>query len=123
MKTIPEIIELLTDATGPNRHLDFQIAHCTGWRQHSERDKSNDQKVVWLHPESEEPAKVPAYTKSVQEAWRLVKQLSSDRPGAAAWEEHYAKVRLDGEEVVFAPTLALALCLAAVKLLERNPEN
>lgn len=123
MKSLSEVIDALGSLADPSRYIDYQIANLIGWKQIRDGDIAAGavrNEVVWLHPLSEEPARVPKFTLWVQSAYNLVQQFEPDRAGAVTKQPHGSQVQIEGYEKVVAATLPIALCLAAMKIMHTN---
>lgn len=115
MTDLKQLIERLEQATGPDSNLDTMIAD---WHWRAKRKE----------PFSWYPWTVPAYTRSLDAAMQLVPRaegvhwpwvtMSTSNPNdpkgcnAMLWLDNHRKVH--GQ----APTLALALCIAALRARE-----
>ena len=124
MKPADQVLQILKTCTGPSRHVDFQIAQHIGWKEHTKPlSRGGDNKAVWLDPETKEPRKVPVFTRDVQQAFLLLRYLAPDSAGAATTSNGVARVVIDELGEVEAPTLALAMCQAALLILSKLQSN
>jgi hypothetical protein len=121
---VRDVIEMLSELSGPSRQLDGDIAKIVGWQKKTERrpEKQDGNIIeigVWYKPDGSEARKVPFYTASVQSAYDLVRELAPEVPAACALMSGGGRVQVDGMDTIFARTLPIALCISALTIVER----
>ncbi len=117
------MIESLRQAPGPDRKLDFAIATFVGFeRRVAPQDDPTDTgvKIVYVRPPSEEPVKVPDFTRSIDAAYALAQVAAPRHVGAVTWEGAKFRAKLNDGEVCEAATPAIAVCIAALTELAKN---
>lgn len=115
------INDLLTAEEG-SRRLDSRVGRALGWVAHVEIDRSSSEErayQVWLAPGSNAYERLPPFTTSMNAAHKIAQDLQPSNLGAVSWQKGGGRAVIgpDGQ-TVFAATAELALCVAALKLLD-----
>lgn len=105
---VSELITALARLEGPDRELDAAIAVAVGYRKSS----ANPQR--WVEPESNAEVNLPAFTASIDIAYRLARTLRRDLPGACSWEPGKGYAKLGDNPPHHASGPAIAVCIAAL---------
>lgn len=107
-----DLIEKLEKATGPDREIDASIALVAGFKEINHR--------VYRHPDGTYFGAAPYFTKSIDDARRLIlpghsfgglAQVSPNDWLMMIFSRIDSRARWEGE----APTAELAICIAALK--------
>lgn len=117
-----DVIISVREAESGKRKIDGDIARVLGWEKkienRSDRGSGNVIEIgVWYRPNGSEARKVPFYTESLQSAYELLRDLVPDRAVACCFEANGGCAQIEGMEPVFAKTVPLALCLAALEYI------
>lgn len=100
-----EIVQRLETLTGPDTDLDVEIASLCQFELRS--GKSPGQPVVSL-------TRVPAFTRFVDDALKLVAHVAPGESGGFGWENGTASARIGEGRYAKAVTPAAAICIAAI---------
>lgn len=121
-----EALSLFEDAKGPSRKLDDAVAQVVGWSPRFEiiqdpntGEAKRVQKSVWLVPEGNEERRVPAYSSNASDAFELLSLLAKGVPCATSKTPEGAFAQLWEEQRFSAPTIAMAMCMAALHHLAK----
>lgn len=118
---IGELILSLHRSTGPDRSLDEKIAILMGYvRQVG--SWNGKERVVWLEPDGNREARIPAYTRSTEHAYDLAERVFPGHRGGCSWEPDMGSARVNEGPFVEAANPAIALCIA-VLLAKRDLER
>ncbi|WP_155956633.1 hypothetical protein [Rhizobium sp. CF080] len=115
---IQTIIDNLVKANGPDRKLDFAIASLVGYeRKNVSTDGLGEQgaRIVYVRPPSDEPVKVPDFTRSIDAAYALAQVIVPLHVGAFTWRGNIIRAKINDGPACDGATPALALCIAALK--------
>ncbi|RVL05084.1 hypothetical protein CN151_10585 [Sinorhizobium meliloti] len=119
---IPDLIQEIENASHPNSELDARIALACGWRRRVREDNGGTRSVVWISDRRE--GHLPPFTLSVDAALQLLKAVDPDKKsgGGVSWvpEEGLATCGVFGLEYCHAHSVAMALCVAALKIRARE---
>ncbi len=123
---VSEVIRKLQDATTPERMHDGYIASLFGWRRKvdyitKEDGSSAGKKITWL-TSAGEPGTVPLYTSSLDVALELARTISSTETWAAVWADGRGGATIGDGKQCYAATPAMALCVAALRELEKQTD-
>ncbi|RZI59998.1 hypothetical protein [Neorhizobium sp. DAR64861/K0K2] len=110
--SLQPLIQKLSDAEEPSRKFDTAIAIALGFESFEEE---GTRKVLWLHPHSKTPTRIPWYTRSLDEAKELLDVILPNSAVALSWTAEglfYAKI--EGGDACRGATGPLAICIAAL---------
>ena len=117
MQKIETLMSLLHDAKAGSRSLDSEIAQLIGLG-HSEETPPHPTRMLSLVKDA---GKIPAYTTSLESAYRLSQHIAPGNVGGYTWRDGKASAQIgDPGQVFWASTPALALCLAALHLVSEK---
>lgn len=122
MKT-SRVIDLLEQAESGNRRLDKKFAAALGWQSYEQDQLHPDSLrieriVVWVHPKTKQPSKIPRYTTNLDAMYDLASEIFEDRACAVAWEPGSASAKVGAStDASEAKTPMLALCLAVLRAM------
>lgn len=114
---LADLIEQLTDATGPDTLLDQSIALVVGFKRTVDKG-GNSRKIYWEPPYSGEKSRIPpAFTDSIDVALSLSRIVGSFQRGGVSWNDK-GKCTLNDGPVHHAATPALAICIAILSTMD-----
>lgn len=113
---VQDLIESLQNAKGPDRRLDVAIALLVGYQRVEVLDGEGEQRtrLLFLAPSTNDPAKVPDYTRSIDAAYRLAQTLAPSHSGGCSWEDGMGSARISDGPYCQAANPAIALCVATL---------
>jgi hypothetical protein len=122
---IADLIKELETATGPSRELDSALALLMGYKpkvEYISDPVSGGQRklVLYVIPGGKDAVRAPKYTQFLDVALTLVQAISSDRVGGVSWDEGGGHAMIGDGAMCSGATPAIALCLAALKIRERE---
>ena len=112
---LDELILALQNAKEPDRNLDEGIATFSGYQKAPEENGENE-KTAWLTPVGT-PAELPFYTMLVEDALAFTTFAAPDHIGGISWGLGAGKATINGNETAEAANPAIALCIAALRIL------
>lgn len=107
---IEVVIRRLEKLVEPSRQIDGQVAAILGF----ERRPGPKGKPLWLVPSGDGYADIPHYTGDLDAAYWLAQAVSPGNVCAITWNP--AQAQFEGHPVSEASTIAIALCLATLRL-------
>lgn len=113
--------DLLATPEGSSE-LDERLAETIGWQKVEHQAVENSETVTrtrtfWILPNSQEPGKVPPYTRSIQAAYELAEYIAPEQVCACSWADGKAKAQIGLEGLsVEAGSPAVALCIAVLRI-------
>lgn len=120
--TIETLMSELRTAKGPDRQLDARIAAAFGFRRVKTQLDSDNSRPRWIAPTGEEIGTIPFYTSSIDDAGLLLRWNTPGTNWGLSWEEGTASTQIATDEVCQAATPPLAVCLAAMQRLSKQPQ-
>lgn len=106
----------LAQAEGPSRKIDEEIAIAAGYTNTGKTDAKG--RALWAAPSETAAWPVPWFTNSIDTAKKLVDMISDNLPAAVTIFPTPATAQVEGYPVCTAATAPLALCAAAVTILD-----
>ena len=120
-----DALALFRNAKGPARKLDDALAEVIGWSRRftivsdpKTGKPKRVQKSVWLVPGGDVERRVPEYSRDAQAAYEVLALLANGIPFAFVQKGGEASAQLWDEQICKAPTVAMAMCMAALNHLE-----
>lgn len=114
-----ELLVRLRSSKGPDRALDAAIGQVIGYRRRlaTDAEAKREPEQAWLAPDSNEAVRLPFFTSSIDSACEVAKAVAPEHVGAFTRSaEGTAAVAMDDGPVVYGPSPAIALCLAALTI-------
>ncbi len=114
------LIAHLEQATEPARPLEGAIGLLMGWKRKVDYVRVPGQtaparKVSWYVPDGDAPGRVPEFTASIDEAWKLAKMVAPGCFGGVTWHGDHARAQINDGPVCLGSTPAIAICIAALR--------
>lgn len=119
-----KVLGELEKAEAPSKFLDSQIAQAIGWtRSYGEPDGNGKQEVHWTPPGKTKPAKFPNFTSSLNDAYLLALGAFPDVAVGVKWDDAGGICHFENDAPCKGATPALAVCIAVLNRLLREPET
>lgn len=123
LMAVIDVIRDLEEAQEPSRKLDVALAMLIGYKRKVEnvRDPNSGEqtrRVLWLHPGGQDPGRVPRYTAVIDDACAFAQMVAPDLAGGVSWDSRGGYAKIGDGPYCSAASPAIALCIAALKILQ-----
>lgn len=125
---ISNVIADLKETKEPSRKLDVALAMLIGYKRKVEnvRDPNSGEqtkRVLWLHPGGQDPGRVPRYTALIDDAYSFAQTVAPGLAGGVSWDDSGGHARIGDGPYCSAASPAIALCIAALTILESGDSD
>ncbi|MBB4348728.1 hypothetical protein [Aliirhizobium cellulosilyticum] len=122
---VHDTIKALLSTKQGSRDLDLEVAAIFGWSTAKVEtpDKASGflvYKTVWIDPKTSQPGFVPHYTTDLQAGYDLSAELSPQGAVAVVIESDASRATFEGEDPIYHPDPAVALCIACLTYASRH---